>query len=79
MKIIKKELGNIKGVCQEMKKSLSLGNSLASKFINIECKIKSKITWHNLINLPRNILDFLLTFSSLDWLCSNLKFNSCIS
>ena len=40
----KKELGDIKGACEDMKKSFSLGNSLASKFINIECKVKSKAT-----------------------------------
>ena len=40
----KKEIGDIKGACLAMEKSLSLGNSLASKFINIECKVKSKTT-----------------------------------
>ena len=36
----KKEIGDIKGACLAMKKSLSLGNNLASKFIDKECKEK---------------------------------------
>jgi len=36
----KKEIGDIKGACLVMKKSLSLGNKLASKFIDNECKEK---------------------------------------
>ena len=33
----KKEIGDIKGACADMKKSFSLGNKLAKKFINSRC------------------------------------------
>ena len=36
----KKEIGDIKGACLAMKESLSLGNKLAWKFVDNECKEK---------------------------------------
>ena len=36
----KQEIGDIEGACIAMEKSLSLGNKLASKFIDNECKEK---------------------------------------
>ena len=35
-------MGDIEGACLAMEKSLSLGNKLASKFIENECKEKLK-------------------------------------